>query len=224
MLVGVSCRNGGLLIDGLVGIAASAEGIGPLYAHRESFSHKTCKDAALAVARLSDRVESYESMKARDRVWTQTTMGWHGGSKLFLFETTGSSLLIADDEFRDQFLAEQATMRLLAMELALRAYFLEHKTWPATRSSWCQRTYQACQGNPFDGANGYVRYRHSEMVISYTVLVAIGLTMAEKLRQELTAHFSGMLSPATCDLSDYFPTDSPNEEDEDSFQEPRFLD
>ena len=160
--LGVSCRNGGLLIDGLVGIATSAEGSWPMYVHYDRFSKLACLEAAAAVESLSNGIEPYESFKARDRVWIQATKGWHGRLQQFLFETTGNSLLFSDDDLRDQFLAEQAMMRLLAMELALRAFYLDNKNWPATDNELVPRYLPTLPRDPFSEANRPLKYVRTE--------------------------------------------------------------
>lgn len=160
--LGVSCRNGGLLIDGLVGIATSAEGSRSLYVHRDKYPKRTCLEAASAIQSFSNDIEPYESFKARDRVWTQATMGWHGRLQQFLFETTGSSLLFSDEDIRDQFLAERAMMRLLAMELALRAFYLDNNNWPASDNELEPAYISTLPRDPFDEANRHLKYVRTE--------------------------------------------------------------
>ncbi len=217
--LGVSCRNGGLLVDGLVGIATSAEGSWPLYVHRDSYPKPTCLEAASEIESLSNDIEPFESFKARDRVWTQATMGWHGRLQQFLFETTGSSLLFSDEDIRDQFLAEQAMMRLLAVELALRAFYLDNNYWPASDKELAPAYIPTLPRDPFDKANKRLRYVRTED--GYR-LYSLGVNRADDGGEPATESdglFARYGGAGDLRLSDYFLIESSSNEDAENVDE-----
>lgn len=160
--LGYRVRAGGLLIDGLVGIGCSWTGAQQLYRIRESLSSEACHEAIDQIMTMTESAETYGAFHRRDRIWEQNALGWHGHLQMRLFDLTGSTLLFSNEEIRDRFVNEQATMRLLITELGLRAYYLDHQAWPDSLDALSPDYLDRVPADPFDDHGGLLRYKPME--------------------------------------------------------------
>lgn len=160
--LGSAVRSDGLLVHGVVGVACTSLGSKQLFKYREDLPQDVCTDAASRLLAISGRMEPYEKLRLRDVAWIQETAGWHGRLQQLLFGATGGGLLYSQDELRERFLLEQAVLRLVALELAVRAYHLEHQDWPKSLSELTPGYVPIVPADPFDPAGRPMRYELSE--------------------------------------------------------------
>ncbi|MEZ6098324.1 MAG: hypothetical protein R3E01_05075 [Pirellulaceae bacterium] len=156
--MGFSCRKGGFMVNGFVGIAITHEGCRELYEYRDKIDGAACEKAASELWELVEAADSYEAFAERDRLWVQLTGGWHGRLLQFLGESTGTRFVFTVDEEREQFLTEQAMMRLLAVELALRSYSHDHHCWPDELAELTPRYLPRVPVDPYADTMDGLRY------------------------------------------------------------------
>ncbi len=99
---GNNFRQGGLLVDALVGIACSGHGTEPLYKKRSKLSPAQLDDCIAQLTRLDASDEPYADVWLRDRVWVQRGYGWHGHLLQILDDLT-------DHSYTQLFTADEAT-------------------------------------------------------------------------------------------------------------------
>lgn len=160
--LGFVARSRGLLVDGLVGMGCSSVGSRTLYEHRNRFSRNQCLLASTEVLSFVDRAEDYDDFKLRDRAWVQAAMGWHGRLQLSLGDLSGSSLLFSELDLRNQFLLERAVMRLVAIELALKAFSTDSGTWPESLSDLVPAYLPSVPIDPFNESHGTFGYTRED--------------------------------------------------------------
>jgi hypothetical protein len=157
--LGFASRRGGLLVDGIVGVAISNVGASGVYEVHHELSAEQCRAAAAELSRLLAERESFASLDARDRVWMQHAYGWYVHVYHILDVASGNY------EARDMgsaFEREDAVMRLLVAHLSLHAYRQEHGEWPESWADIEAENLPPLMGDPYDTAGKPLRYRRTE--------------------------------------------------------------
>ena len=156
--LGFCVRSEGLLIDDHFGRGCTEMVARQLYKHRRAFSPQALQVAISEVLALAEAAETYEEFKRRDRIWAQHSQGWHGRLQLLLFETTGSYLLFSEKDLETESRRGQARLRLLATELAIQIYYVEHGEWPESLADLVPDYLPSVLKDPFDERHGPLQY------------------------------------------------------------------
>jgi hypothetical protein len=133
MEFGIASCRGGLMIDGLVGMAMSTLGAKGVYGIRGELDAEACQEGAQRIWRAIADLEGAEAFHARDRIWSQHSSGWHGRLLLALNELTEEYFWdLGPDSFYTAMDRQLAVARITALELIARAHYLESGRWPKT--------------------------------------------------------------------------------------------
>lgn len=165
--LGHACRRGGLIIDGLVGLAISGVGERSLYGVHPSLSPGQCMTAAAQLNEVLGSSEAFSEIEHRDRTWTQHAMGWHG-RLVFVLEDTPPGQ--SRGRYAWMFTAEQARLQLLKAHLWLRAYQLQQGQLPDDWQAVESAGYPSLPRDPLDPTGAPLRYlRTTEGFLLYSV-------------------------------------------------------
>jgi hypothetical protein len=131
--LGTSCRRGGLIVDGLVGVAVTGVGAAGVFDIHKDLTPDQCLGAIKRLKSLEGEREPHAAMEARDKVWVQHAYGWYGHLHQLL--DPGSLSDVIDHAFK----REKAQQRLLIAHLTLQAYKEEHgrlpRSWEEVRAT-----------------------------------------------------------------------------------------
>jgi hypothetical protein len=161
--VGVECRRGGLLIDGIIGIAVARTGYDGLCHHVDQLSPEQCRAAIVRLRELQSDCEPFESFYRRDRIWSAYANGWSGRicqilNDIETIEYEDSFLGILSEDHSVPFKAVDAYVELLVAELSLRAFTVEQGRVPAGWDEVVAAGGAALGVDPFDPGGGTLRY------------------------------------------------------------------
>ncbi|MCA9101103.1 MAG: hypothetical protein KDA63_08140, partial [Planctomycetales bacterium] len=159
--LGYVVRRGGLITEELVGIAVSGIGTYYIYMNRDSLKADECLHTSEVLLELDRKKEPFEQVNERDRLWTRIAFGWHAHLQQITDDVSGWSAADGSGA-AGAFLREQVTTRLLAVELALRAFQLEHGQFPATLGELVPEYIDHLPSDPFDPSGGPLRYTRTD--------------------------------------------------------------
>ena len=154
---GYATRQGGLIVDLLVGNACSGVGRSALYNIRDKLSASHCVSLASELGRLEKDADLVEVVLHRDRVMTQHAYGWQGHLWQVLGEEYETELRVI--EIRKQ---ERASMALLRLELAIQAWRLEHGELPESLNELVPEIIAEIPVDPFDPEGRLMRYLQTD--------------------------------------------------------------
>jgi hypothetical protein len=114
-----------------------------LWSLRTSMSFEQCREAALELSRLEQQREPLETFATRSR-WILQNAGWRDRFAIVLDD-------LSDRQSWDEEYAQQVAtlMRLLIMELAIRAYELETAELPTTIADLTPAILEQLPNDPF---------------------------------------------------------------------------
>lgn len=154
--LGFLTRRGGVLVDGMVGIAITGIGQRYIFQILDRLTAEQCCTAIESIAAWAAKTDSYESLEYRDYVWSQHAFGWHGRLHQFLAFETGDYVV---GQYIDTFDQEAARTRLLIAHLALRAHLARGNPLPDDWSAIEAAGLPPLGLDPFDPRGGTLRYR-----------------------------------------------------------------
>ncbi len=160
--LGYVVRRGGLVVHALVGIGSSGKGRRGLFKLRNQIAPRECDKIISILTAHSEQAEPDENFIYRDRVWTQHAMGWHGHFMQILDDMSEESSWSAMEWFIRACRRERAEMRLLQVELALRAWQATHGGLPESLDDLVPEFLSAVPADPFDTADSPLRYQRTE--------------------------------------------------------------
>lgn len=164
--LGVNGRTGGLLVQGLVGVAVGGVARREIYDLRDSIPN--ARAAAVALLQQLNTREDFEEFAHREMLWSQHAHRWPGRLtsvlRHFLY---GDSIY---DSARSAFRAEAAETRLLALDLLALHFIAENGRPPATVEETIGDLPLADFTDPFDPAGQPLRAKPTDdSVLFYSV-------------------------------------------------------
>jgi hypothetical protein len=126
--LGSAVRNGGLMIDALIGNAIESTGLLHVSNVQPELDAE-CREALRELLAVDQVAEPIHEIIGRDRIWVEHACGWQGRLEIAMSD------LWPDDENQKQSFALsmqrlQTVRRLLMVELALRAFQLKNDRFP----------------------------------------------------------------------------------------------
>ncbi len=166
--LGQAVSRDGLLVDYLVGAAVAGMGNHSLYQALPQLDADECREMIAAVIEIECQREAVDAFLRRDRIWSEHAYGLLGHF-LFVFSDALSTDVVYGG-VRFSHAREAASTRLFIIELALRAYQLEHGTLPDRLEQLTPEFLMALPLDPFDPDSHPLRYvRADDGSIVYSV-------------------------------------------------------
>ncbi len=145
-------QRGGLLIDSLVGSAIEGLAVGKLTSLAPDLSADQCRATAQRLLIYDDTRDSIEAFLDRDKLYTLLAYGWGGRWNQTVSKVSGSrQWVIMDATVRHTRCRDQARLRVLVCDLAVRAHTLNRRTLPASLDELVPEYLSAVPLDPFDG-------------------------------------------------------------------------
>jgi hypothetical protein len=167
-------RIGGLLtretavLHYLVGIAIEGIGDWTLYPAIAQLDADTCRELIATLVEVERNREPLADVLYRDRVWYENARGWHGHLSTLLYEIVEGDR--TQSAMARTLARKQAITRLLIVELALRAYELEHSALPDRLDQLVTDYLAGVPVDPFATDGSPLRYAVTpEGHVAYTV-------------------------------------------------------
>ena len=169
--LGQAVRRNGVVVDYLVGVAVEGVGDGRLYQVVPQLSAEQCRETIDALSEIDQQREPLDKMLRRDRAWDERAFGWIGHLCLVLEEDISSTLDPLDAETTRLIATRNvASTRLLMVELALRAFHLDHGTMPDRLDQLVPKYLKKLPVDPFDPQGRPFRFLNSgKEVVVYSV-------------------------------------------------------
>jgi hypothetical protein len=156
--VGQAITRGGLLIHVLVGLACEGIGDHTLYPSIAHLDAATCREMIAAMQEIDTQRESLNEVWYRDRIWDEHAYGWPGHLTILLQDLEGSYGSTNWQVRTETLPRKQAITRMLIVELALRAYQLEHDSLPQDLGALVPAVLDELPLDPFDPNGGPLKY------------------------------------------------------------------
>ena len=160
--LGYQSRNGGLLVEALVGMAVTSVGSSSVYDIHDKLSAAQGLNAIRRIESAESTREPLEAVRHRDYLWELYAGGWHGRLYAILSR-------LCDERItgEDAFAREEASTALLKAHLQLRAHRLEHGSLPTT---WEGSGLPPLPTDPWDPESKPLRYlRTGDGFVLYSV-------------------------------------------------------
>ena len=149
--LGNETLRGGVLIDGLVGIAIDAIGTSHIQTLVTNLDTRTCRETASALESLDAQSQTWNEVLQQENAWSHATFrGWR--YDLMRLEA-GKSAKAAIGSSKRKFDAQELKTRQLMIALAARAYELEKGHPPATVADLVPEYLKAVPQDPLTGTN-----------------------------------------------------------------------
>jgi hypothetical protein len=149
--LGIECRRGGVLIDGLVGIAVESMGASQLQKLVATLDSKCCRALAHELETLDAQKPTWEQTLEQEHYWSRRTFP---GLQYRLVELlTWNSSRAAKVKAQQRFKTQQMKTRKLLIGLAARAYESENAHRPAGISDLVPAYLKAIPQDPSTGTN-----------------------------------------------------------------------
>jgi hypothetical protein len=143
--------RGGLLIDGLVGIAIEAIGMSHLQKLLPHLNANSSRDAATALETLDSQRQTWDEVMQQENSWSHASFrGWR--YELMRWKDR-KSMTAMFTKIRQKFYAQAQRTRQLTLDLAARAYELDKGHPPANLTDLVPDYLKAVPQDPFTGAN-----------------------------------------------------------------------
>ena len=149
--LGIECRRGGVLIDGLVGIAVESMGASQLQTLVANLDGKCCRELAHELETLDAQKPTWEQTLEQEHYWSRRT--FPGLQYRFAELWTWNSTRAAKVKVQQRFKTQQMKTRKLLITLAARAYELENVHRPANISDLLPAYLKAIPQDPSTGTN-----------------------------------------------------------------------
>ncbi len=129
--LGTRLRSHGLIDDTFIGMAIEGHAAVYLRKNRADFDRGTCRRVAAALVEELGRHDNIDTILAQDRLWSMHYLGYAGALEVIMQELFGlpDSYGMEITVLRSCVDAD-AGFSLLALEIAIRAYRLEHNRLP----------------------------------------------------------------------------------------------
>jgi len=148
---GQQSRRGGVLIDGMVGIAIEAVGTDHLESLVPQLDANTCRETATALEAMDAKAQTFGDIVQQEKAWSHATFkGWR--SELARLETR-KSMEAAFASAKKKFDAQKQKEQQLIIDLADRAYKLDKGHPPAAISDLVPDYLKAIPTDPVTGTN-----------------------------------------------------------------------
>jgi len=149
--LGIECRRGGVLIDGLVGIAVESMGTSQLQTLAATIDGKCCRELAHELETLDANQPTWEQTLEQEHYWSRRTFPGlqYRLAELMAWNSTRGAKAKAQQRFK----TAQTKMRRLLITLAARAYELENTHRPASLSDLVPTYLKAIPQDPSTGTN-----------------------------------------------------------------------
>ena len=149
--LGNETLRGGVLIDGLVGIAIDAIGTSHIQTLVTNLDTRTCRETAAALESLDAQNQTWSEVLQQENIWSRATFrGWR--YDLMRLES-GKSAKAAIASSKRKFEAQEQRTRQLMIDLAARAYELEKGHPPAGAADLVPEYLKAVPQDPVTGTN-----------------------------------------------------------------------
>ena len=149
--LGNETLRGGVLIDGLVGIAIDAIGTSPIQTLLPNLDARACRETASALESLDAQNQTWNEVAQQENSWSHATFrGWR--YNLMRLEA-GKSAKAAIGSSKRKFEAQELKKRQLMIELAARAYELDKGHPPASAADLVPEYLKAVPKDPVTGKN-----------------------------------------------------------------------
>ena len=166
--LGRAVPHEGTLIDLIVGMAIESIAYDGLYQTIPNLDADECRAAIRALVEIERRREPLAGALARDRIWTQYALGWHGRLWQICWDIAPSPESMS--AWHKLELRFQAMQRLLIVELALRAHRLHNGGLPDSLDELIPEWLEQVPADPNDAAGGPLRYvRTDDKYLLYSV-------------------------------------------------------
>ena len=150
--------RGGIFSDYLMGLAIEGMGVYGIFKSCPDFNAVQCQHAIDALRMHDGNREAFSDVALRDQRYIEHAEGWWGHLHPIIYGLVGdrwrNSSYIEGVLFR-----EQATLRLLMVELALRNYQLTQNALPDRLDQLVPAILPEIPRDPFDPAGGPLRYK-----------------------------------------------------------------
>jgi hypothetical protein len=161
--LGVNCRRGGLLIDGIVGIAITGVGQCGIYRMIDRLSPEQCRATISELRKRQMECEPVGEFVRRDRIWSAHALAWVGRLNQIADDISQLEVITRAGDpdphgYATPFKREQAVTELLVANLALRAYEVEHGATPESWDDIVAAGGSALAIDPFDSRGGALRF------------------------------------------------------------------
>lgn len=153
---GLKVRRGGLLLNMLVGVAATGSGIDPLYKCCQNCSRSSRSRVVDELLGLLESRESAQAFVQRDQLWS-IHQGWHPHTQYLLNWVTGVSQSVVPIS-EEAMNLELARLRLLAAEFAIANYLEDHGTLPTELAALVPRYLPTVLEDPFSNKGEGLEY------------------------------------------------------------------
>ncbi|MBI3852631.1 MAG: hypothetical protein HY298_20430 [Verrucomicrobia bacterium] len=156
MRFGQKLSHGGLMLDGLVGIACENVGFVPLKRLSASLDAKQCREVIQALEALEKNREPADEIMQQEKHWGSRTLGvkylFYYVQNLVLTRTL-NPYKASMQRFEQKIQIVQMQNRLLMIQLAARAYELEKGHGPKSIAELVSDYLKAIPKDPFTGTN-----------------------------------------------------------------------
>lgn len=152
-----SICNGGLLVHLMVATAVENAASQSVYTTIDKMNSSQCRDVVRRLTNFDRQREEYDRTRERELVWITKTAGWPMRAIQIAQRVSGE-----DDAERSAvrvFQMNEAVLRLLIIEVALRAYQLDHGSLPTQLTALAPEYLAAQPVDPFASADQPFHYR-----------------------------------------------------------------
>jgi hypothetical protein len=161
--------KGGLLELAMSEVGIETVAVQRLYEVSPYLTAGECRQVIASLEAFDAQRESVADAEFRDRIRDENCFGWVGKLIAVLKDMTNEYAEKHKLAVRRQHDA-QATVRLLIVELAARAFKLENGTWPERVELLAPHILQRVPADPFDTAGGPLRLlRTTNAVVAYSL-------------------------------------------------------
>ena len=149
--LGHKSAQGGVLIDQLVGTAIEAMGVNHLQKLVDQLDAKTCRETAATLETLDAQKQTWPEVMQQERAWVRRAYPGikYRWSELVVSSSLKKGIQKAEQKFENQ----QSKTRQLPVDLAARAYQLDHGRRPASVSDLAPDYLKAVPKDPASGTN-----------------------------------------------------------------------
>ncbi|MFO0900277.1 MAG: hypothetical protein U0836_22815 [Pirellulales bacterium] len=143
--LGREVERGGILIDALVGSAIEGIAVARLADVRHFLDRAATVQLIRQLLEFDRKQEAVQTLFARERGWQISWLGYVGGLQQLIGEDEGIEEKVSRVEQRDSVM-----LRLLAADLAVRAYFKDHGQLPETLDALVPEYLPAVPLDPYN--------------------------------------------------------------------------
>jgi uncharacterized protein YhaN len=149
--LGNASMRGGVLIDGLVGVAVDAIGTAHIQTLVPNLDAKSCRETAATLEELDSQSPAWNEIVQQENAWSERT--FHGISYDYLRFRTRKSTATMLNKAKQKFETREQRTRELIIDLAARAYELDKGKAPASVSDLVPDYLKAIPQDPLTETN-----------------------------------------------------------------------